>query len=335
MDGIAVHRAPVKRNRAGYVRGYFSYLSFDIPLFFRLLAARKADLLFVEPPPTTGSIVRIVSWLRRIPYVYNAADLWSDAAVTTTRSRLVLRALRAAERFAIRGAIHAFVVASVYAERLRELGIQTPTTVAGFGADTATFEFQPSHRATPAEFIYAGSYSEWHGAEVFIRAVARLVDEHPDVRLSFIGNGSEQLRLAHLAEELGVDSNVDFTTPIPGAQLAIRLRGAAASLASLTPGGYDYAFATKIYSSLAVGCPVIFSGSGPTGPFIEDAAKTVSAGIRVEYDAAKVAAAMSELIENPVGDEERRGISDWIRTHHSLRGVAEQIVSVSSRIVRQ
>src|SRR5690606_13318388 len=81
--GIEVRRAPAIRNAAGYIRGYVSYLSFDLPLFFRLLFMRRADLILVEPPPTTGAIVRVAAWLRRIPYVYDAADLWSDAANAT------------------------------------------------------------------------------------------------------------------------------------------------------------------------------------------------------------------------------------------------------------
>src|SRR5690606_8457618 len=111
-----------------------------VPLVFRLLFARRADLILVEPPPTTGAVVRVVSSFRRIPYLYDAADIWSDAAVTTTNSRIVLRVLRAAERFAIRGARHAVVVASAYADRMRSIGIHTPTTVTGFGVDVESFD---------------------------------------------------------------------------------------------------------------------------------------------------------------------------------------------------
>ncbi|MDO5500237.1 MAG: hypothetical protein Q4F67_11230 [Propionibacteriaceae bacterium] len=36
--------------------------------------------MIVEPPPTTGLVVRVACALRRTPYVYYAADLWSVAA---------------------------------------------------------------------------------------------------------------------------------------------------------------------------------------------------------------------------------------------------------------
>ena len=330
--GITVRRAPVLRNAAGYVRGYVSYLSFDVPLLFRLLFMRRADVILVEPPPTTGAVVRFAAGLRRIPYVYDAADIWSDAAVNTTDSRFVLRTLLALERFAMRGARHAFVVAPAYAARMRELGIRTPTTVVGFGADTESFEYRSSPRSAEAPFfVYAGSYSEWHGADIFVSAFAPLVARHPGARLLFVGNGAERPALERLAADLGVSASLEFRDPVPPAELAGILGAATASLASLKPGvGYDYAFATKVYSSLAVGCPVVFTGAGPSGPFIAAASTEVSAGSAVAYDAVAVGAAMEALTQAPPDDEQRRALSGWTRAHHSLRAVAERVVSATT-----
>ena len=108
IPGVIVHRFPVLRDRSGYVRGYLPYLSFDIPLLFRLLFRRRADLYFVEPPPTTGAVVRTVTGLLHRPYFYDAADIWSDAASMATSSALILWLLRRVENFAIGGARRAF-----------------------------------------------------------------------------------------------------------------------------------------------------------------------------------------------------------------------------------
>ena len=53
--GVTVRRARVLRDRTGAIRGYVQYLSFDIPLFFRLLRHR-ADVIVAEAPPTTGLV---------------------------------------------------------------------------------------------------------------------------------------------------------------------------------------------------------------------------------------------------------------------------------------
>src|SRR5699024_7919711 len=78
-----VRRAPVLRDGSGYVRGYLPYLSFDLPLVWRLLRTRRPAVVVAEPPPTTGVVVRLVCALRGIPYVYYAADVWSDASAST------------------------------------------------------------------------------------------------------------------------------------------------------------------------------------------------------------------------------------------------------------
>ena len=66
---VEVRRAPVLRDRTGAVRGYVSYMSFDLPLIARLLAGPRPDVVVSEPPPTTGAAVRIACAVRRVPYV--------------------------------------------------------------------------------------------------------------------------------------------------------------------------------------------------------------------------------------------------------------------------
>lgn len=328
-DGIRVRRAPVLRDRQQYVRGYLSYLSFDLPLFFRLIFAPRADIYVVEPPPTTVAVVRIVGWLRRTPYVVRAADLWSDAAAMVTRSTFVLGALRRVEVWGLSGARRLFAAHQPLAARFREVGIDTPTIAIGFGADTDTFRYEPHSEPTAPVFVYAGTHSEWHGAGIFVDAFAELLPRHPGARLRFVGNGQERERLRARASELGIDGAVDFHAPIPPAELAPILSAATASLASLKPGqGYDYAFTTKVYSSLAAGCPVIFAGVGPTGPFIRSAT-AADIGVAVDYDVSDVTAAMERAVTASPGPDARSRLSQWMRERYSLTTIAEIVVAES------
>lgn len=333
--GIRVRRAWVKRDRQGYVRGYASYMSFDIPAFFRLLFSRRADLYLVEPPPTTGAIVRVVAWLRRTPYVYDAADLWSDAAGVVTTSRVVLGALRAVERFAMRGTAHAFAISQGLIERMRQIGIDVPATAVGFGTDTASFHYLPQDPPAEPVFVYPGSYSEWHGAEVFLEGFARVKQRYPHARLLFVGNGSERPHLQAQAAAMGV-SGVEFRDPIAPDELATVLSAATASLASLKPGaGYDYAFTTKVYGSLVSGCPVIFAGAGPTGPFLEAESEYHPVGTALSWDAAEVGEALLAAAAEPLATERRIGLAAWAAERYSLSAVAARIVTQSEEIIRR
>lgn len=321
-----VRTFPVIRDRQGYVRGYIPYLSFDIPLAFRMLFMRRPDVVFMEPPPTTGLVVRIVCALRRIPYVYDAADIWSDAADQATNSSLVIRVLRAMEGFGMRGAERLVTISQGVVTRARALGVTRRIAVTGFGADTGAFS---PNSAIPVRrlFVYAGSYSPWHGAEALIDAFEIFSREHPGYTLRFIGNGSERETIEARAREVGVADAVEFLAAVPAEQLLPHLNEAVASMATLRPGtGYDYAFTTKAYSSLAAGCPVLFAGPGPTATFLREANRHVRAGIACEYDVAQIAIAMEQLATTPLQAEEREALGRWTAEEHSLAAVARRVV---------
>lgn len=318
---------PVLRDRSGYVRGYLQYLSFDVPLAFRLLFARRPAAVFVEPPPTTGAVVRAVCAMRRIPYVYDAADIWSDAAGHATSSRWVVRVLRRIEQFALRGATAIVTISQGVVDRVRALGVQTPVTVTGFGADTTTFQYA----AAPPEpvFVYAGTFTALHGADILIDAFAQFQESHPGYRLRFIGNGTGQEDMRRRAETLGIAGLVEFRDPVPPNELQPQLCSAVASLATLHPeGGYEYAFTSKIYSSLASGCPVIFAGPGPTASFLRDAAPHAPMGAAVDYDVDAIAAAMRAAADRPVAPAERQRLAEWTAATHSLHATARRVADV-------
>lgn len=326
QHGYKISRAKVLRDSSGYLRGYFPYLSFDIPLFFRLLFRKRPDLYVIEPPPTSGAVMRAVSFLKRTPYVYDAADIWSDAAKMSTNNKLVLLLLKLMELFALNGAQAIFTISDGVALRLRELGVTQDVKVVGFGVDTQSFYFYKTETSSNPYFLYAGTFSEPHGASVFLDAFARFNQIHPEYSLKYVGNGTDREQLTELAQGYGL-TNVEVLEPVSPRELNTLLNGAVASLASLKPGtGYEYAFTTKIYASLASGCPVIFAGEGPTRPFLEDVSSKVSAGSAVNYDAEDVYNSMCEFSERPLDSVQRKQLSSYSSENYSLGSVADSIV---------
>lgn len=327
VEGFSISRAPVLRDRSGYLRGYVPYMSFDIPLFFRLLFRKRPDLYFIEPPPTSGAVMRLVAWLKRKPYFYDAADIWSDAAVLATSNRFVLSILRKIELYSLQGAREIFTISTGVEKRLTELGVNTEVTVVGFGVDTEIFHFDQKVSEAQKYFVYAGTYSEPHGASVFIQAFSEFSRLNPSFKLIFVGNGSERNVLEQLASDLALDA-IEFRNPVPPGELNDILNGAVASLASLKPGtGYEYAFTTKIYASLAAGCPVIFSGAGPTHQFMRKIDASLSSGVSVDFDSRQVLEAMTLVAQSPLSPKGRKTLSHWSREHFSIDVIARKIVS--------
>jgi glycosyltransferase involved in cell wall biosynthesis len=331
--GIEVRRAPVKRDKQQYVRGYLSYMSFDIPLAFRMLFSRRADLYIVEPPPTTVAVVRVVAAIRRTPYVVRAADYWTEAAELVTKSPLILGTLRRLEAWGLGGAKILFAAHQPLIDRFRALGITTRAVPIGFGADTKDFRYEGQAPPEPPVFVYAGTHSEWHGAGIFVDAMPQVLEQYPGARLLYYGNGEERDGMRARAVELGIQNSVEFHGPISPATLSPILSSATSTVASLTPvPANEYALATKVYSSLAAGCPVIFAGVGPTMEFLNDAGHP-RAGVAVHYDVMATASAMLAAAADPLPPEARAELAEWSAREYSLRAIAQQVVEESLDLI--
>src|SRR5690625_2775070 len=258
--GVVVKRWPVLRDRDGYVRGYLQYLSFDVPLALRLLGVRGPDVVVVEPPPTTGLVAAVVTWLRRTPFVYYAADVWSDAVVSAGMSGVVAKVLRVLERRVLRAARVVLATSAGVAKRVRALGAEA--TEVGNGVDTTVFT--PVGSAVDCSrpyLIYTGTASEVHGADVFTRAMAQVHASRPDARLVVIGQGSDLPEMRRQVAGLPPDT-VTFLPRMAPEEVAEWIRGAQAALASVLPGPYAFAFPSKVYAAAACGTPVVFAGVG-------------------------------------------------------------------------
>ena len=345
---MRVSRWPALRDASGYLRGYLPYLSFDMPLALRLGLASRPDIVLVEPPPTTGVVARTICALRRLPYVWYAPDVWSDAAASTGAPDAVVRVVRAAESYAMRGARCVIAINEEVAERARALGARNVVVVPN-GIDTDVFEPTgelPSdeERAelgiTGPYLIYAGTASEWQGADIFASALEQVRRTHPTAQVLYIGQGSDWQKIARVASALppGPDGApaVVMHGLMDASDAARWQRGAAASLVSIRPGqGYDFAYPTKVLAALACGVPVVYAG---VGPVVEDLTAH-DLGWVADYVEDNVARAMTRALDEAdqtaAQDSSRaHRLHAWVRDHRSLRATGEAVARHLRTVVR-
>ncbi|HST72502.1 glycosyltransferase family 4 protein [Kocuria sp.] len=318
-----VRRWPVLRDRFDYVRGIVQYLSFDVPVFFRLLATR-ADLVVSEPPPTTGMAVLASSWLRGRPYVWYAPDIWTTAADKMDVSPVVKKSMRLMETLAARRAAGVLTVSEAMGRELQDVtGVGwDKVLVAENGIDTDVFRPDgPVADPGAPYFVYAGSMSEWQGADVFVRAMPKVLAAHPDAQLRFFGRGSDIERVEEIARRLA-PGHVLFEGLRPAAETAEWTRGAVAALGSVIPdNGYDFTKPTKIYAAAACGTPVVYAGAGVAAELVLDN----GLGAAVAHDPDAVADAMIAALDrrsDPARAAEnerlRRERAGWAAEHASL-----------------
>lgn len=330
--GARVHRARVLRDAFGYVRGYLPYLSFDLPTawrLFRVLGGLRPQVVVVEPPPTTGLVVRLVCALRGVPYVYYAADVWSDATRGTGAPGLVARVLERLEAWAWLGARGVLAVTEGVAARVRELAPDAEVAVVRNGVDTEVFRpGLPRPEGAPERYLlYAGTASEWQGAEVFVRALPALRRSRPEVELVFLGSGSAWRSLEELARQVAPGA-VRFVPQVPPEEAARWQANALAACVSIVPGiGYDFALPTKLFAAVASGTPVVFAGPEALAAHVVREGRL---GRAVGHEPEAVAAALAEFVEGPV-PQERQRLAAWAREHASLAATGREAAAHVSR----
>ena len=321
---VEVRRAPVLRDRTGAVRGYVSYMSFDLPLLVRLLTGPRPDVVVSEPPPTTGAAVRIACAARRVPYVYYCADIVSDAAALAGVPSIVVRTVAGLESFALRGARRVIAVSDGVARRARDLGARDVAVVPnGVRVPDAVVTGTPEGFPTcdGPVFVYAGTVAQWLAPEVFVDAFERVRARLGDARLVFVGQGSGWEALAERSR--GV-AGVDMIPAVSAEEADRWMARATATLASLRPGGYDYAYPTKILASLAQGTPVIYAGPGQAARDIAEG----ELGVACNLDADEIAEAMVGLVSGTAAWVGAEGARAWVSAHRSVEASSRAAAAV-------
>lgn len=336
-DGVVVRRARVLRDKDGYVRGYASYLSFDLPAFIRQLWGPRPAAVLVEPPPTTAALTRVATALTGVPYVAFAPDLWSEAAASFAPVPVV-SALRRIEAFGFRGAHTVIAVSDDIARAARRLGARRVEVIPN-GIDTSVFSATgptptPQRRAQiglgdARYLVYTGTASEWQGAGIFVEALAAVADR-VDYHLVYLGKGSEWEAIGARARELGVADRVHMVGTVPPDEAAAWLRGADAAMVSLRSGvGYDFAYPTKVLAALACGTPVLYAGPGPAREDIMEQ----RLGWACPDDVEATAAALTN-VRAPDGPQRAR-LRRWVEENRSLEASSARVAAIVRRAARR
>ena len=331
-EEVKVRRFPVLRDREGYVRGYLQYLSFDIPAFFRVLFSPRAAVSLVEPPPTTGFVMRIAHALTRTQYVYYLPDLWG-AASASFAPKVVVKAVTILETFAVRKAAAVIAVNEEIAETARAMGAKSVHLIPnGIDTDTFTNEVEPISSTERQRigledapyFVYTGTASEWQGASIFCDALKKVLDDIPQ-HLVFLGKGSDWDLIKEKADNPEIRGRIHILETLPPEQTARWIAGADAGLVSIKAGaGYDHAYPTKVLSTLACATPVIYAGPGPAREDIE----AHSLGICADYSATSVAKAFQEIVNSRSNIANCTALRHWVLENKSLAKSSQRVAQV-------
>jgi colanic acid biosynthesis glycosyl transferase WcaI len=350
LDGIDVIRVWVKASPTKtFVKRMQFYLSYMLSatLAGLLLAHGRYDLIYATSPPlSVGGAALALSYLRRIPLVFEVRDLWPESAVVLgemTNPRAVALAGKL-EEMCYNRARCVVVVTEGIQRRLWERGFGRKAVLIPNGANTELFH--PDAQAGKllrAELgledkfliVYAGIHGVAQGLETVLLA-ARLLSlrpqEAPETHFLFVGEGPRKAGLLDLRDKLAL-SNVTMLSEQPRSQMPAYLSAADLALVPLRRLElFRGALPSKIFDAWACACPVLLSIDGEARQVLEQA----NGGVFIApEDEEQMAQAVLQLKDDPdrlrhYGQNGRR----FVEANYSRTRLATRLESLLSTVVR-
>jgi glycosyltransferase involved in cell wall biosynthesis len=325
-------------------------LTFLAPLMFRVLFRRRRGegeevFLYTTNPPYLGVIGAFVSLLRRHPYVVLLHDSYPQMAVWVGKIRpggIIERVWHRLNRFIYAHARETIVLCSAARRLVCDAYHVDPTLVHVIPnwADgrklhpvpKAQSDFARAHGLVePFTVLYSGNLGLYYEFETILDAAELLRDE--PFRLVFIGAGGRREWLARQIRERRL-TNTLLLPYQPFEKLNDSLNACDASLVTIARGIEGISFPSKLYSSLAVGRPIvaISEPESELRPLVE----LHDTGCWVELgDAPGLARAIRAMMADPQrcaaqGQRARRHFED----HFTLEALAELYARVLEMAAR-
>jgi len=348
LDGIDVIRVWV---RASPVKDFRSRMAFYLSYMVMaalagiFLARGKFDALYATSPPLfVGGAALILSFLRRIPLIFEVRDLWPESAVALGELKNP-RAIRLAawleERCYARARQIIVVTQGIY-QRLVERGI--PTDKLAFipnGANTNLFQPQPeAAQALRQELglgeafvvLYAGIHGIAQGLELLLQCARRL-ENNPSIRFLFVGEGPVKADLMAQAQQMGL-SNIIFYGEVARERVPAFLSLARVAVVPLRKLDlFEGALPSKMFDAWACACPTLVTIGGEAKAVLAQAA----AGVWVApEDVEALSAAILRLVDDPaqvrqMGENGRRFVAE----HYSRQAQAQQLEKLLTSLLNR
>jgi len=271
IHGVLVRRIGGLKYRGQSVRSYLlANASFFLRAFVALARGQiqhgyAAVQVYSMPEALlfTALLPRAVG----VPLIYDAGDLTTELYSTkfgSKANRLVAALLRVQERICLRFADLIVTVHEEYRRRLLDRGVPGHRLRVTMNLpDLRLIETALRTRlaADPNVFtlVHHGSLVERYGADLAIRAVARLRDRIPSLRLRIYGDGDLRPRLAALIQELALGDRVALHPGmVPLEELLPLVAAADAAIVPHRADPFtDTILPNKLLEYLALGLPTV------------------------------------------------------------------------------
>lgn len=269
-DGVNTHRLPVMRHKGkGVAVQFLEYLAFFVLAFFKVTALhfkRKYNIVQVHNLPDFLIFSALVPKLMGARLILDLHDLMPEFFAARFRSGMnsfPARLLRWQEKLAGMFASHVITVTELWRQTLIERGI--PAAKVSVVMNVANDRIFNKSNVKPVpdtghfNLIYHGQLSQRYGIDLALQAVNLLRNEIPEIRFTIHGRGEYLDELKTLADQMGLNEHVRFSTQyMPTMELPQLVGNAQAGIVPYRRDIFtDGILPTKLMEYAALGVPVI------------------------------------------------------------------------------
>ena len=316
VDGVKIHRLKVARFDKNFLPGRaINYLTFVVPMILNMLFRSRRDTvyLYTTNPPFLGAIGAFVSLFRKHHYVTLLHDAHPQLGVwvgTFKKGSLIERAWSWLNRRKYNRTLETIVLCKA-AKKLVHETYRVPEDhihVIPNWADGEDLHPMPKRESSIAQeqgflddfvLLYSGNLGLYYEFETVLAAAELLRDE--PFKLVLVGGGGKKKWIDDEIARRGLSNSI--TLPYqPFDKLNESLNACDASLVTIAKGIEGISFPSKLYTSLAVGKPIV--GLSESGSELREIIERNECGIWSELgDAEGLAEQIRGLIRDPARAE--------------------------------
>jgi glycosyltransferase involved in cell wall biosynthesis len=202
------------------------------------------------------------------------------------RDRLLVGAIRLAERLSLAYADHVFTVTKEMRDNFGQRGanVKKITVILNVPDDRLFCMKRYGHLAervaTAREndrdtatfrLLCHGTIERRYGLDLIVSAVARVKDIVPGIQFRFMGHGDDLPAVLALAEDLGVTSHIQYLGYLPFESMIEEILCADVSIVPMRRNPYsELVHTNKMYEYIALGRPIIASRLGSVANYFPD-----------------------------------------------------------------
>jgi glycosyltransferase involved in cell wall biosynthesis len=283
VDGIEVHRLPVRRHRGSslviQLLEYLTFFTLTFACLIRLHRRKRYNVIQVHNLPDFLVFVALIPKLMGAKIILDLHDLMPEFYAERyqhSMNSLLVRIICWQEWLSCRFADHVITVTELWRQVL--IGRGQPARKVSVVMNVADSQiFYPGAAAPVSDncsfrLIYHGMLGYRHGIDLAIRALHKVLRYAPNISLTLHGLGEYRPDLERLIEELDLQEHVRFSTDwVPTTGLPELIKSAHLAIVPYRNGLFTGGILpTKLMEYAALGMPVIAARTPGIAPYFDE-----------------------------------------------------------------